>query len=238
MRKIILLTLSICIIFTSVVGYASPLTQQMLDDLARYEILQGDPDGDLRLDDNVIITEAAKIVLALRGIRSWMPINYVYEKFYLVPPKHWANPWMYQSIVDGIIDYVPKDEFNEYSEVSNMYVVKMFMRWLGYSIKDEYKEDISSDSVYTYFTDEEIFETAKQIGLLEGLELKPEESATRYDMAVMAYNALDIPRRHLKPYAAANGRIEHSEVILNGENENILQTPRIMLDELAEHFEE
>lgn len=64
MKKILCMILTIALV-CSAAALASEPTQKQLDDLKRYGIIEGDPDGALRLEDGIKRSEAVKIICTM-----------------------------------------------------------------------------------------------------------------------------------------------------------------------------
>ncbi len=182
MKKTIAFVL-IIILGLQLVVFAAPSDEQ-LKDLKKYNIMVGDEDGNMRLEDTITRAEATKMVCTVLGIGVDSFANNVEpSKFPDVPDSHWAKNY-----INAMKDYaiVVGDEngnFNPEAEVTNEEIIKMLVTALGYAPM----ADMTGGFPMGYTR------TAQKIGVTEGLKLEVETPAIRGDVAQMFAIALDIP---------------------------------------------
>ncbi len=182
MKKLISCIL-IFVMLLSTVVFAAP-SEEQLKDLRNYEIMVGDDDGEMRLDDTITRAEAAKMICAIQGIIvDSFADNVESSAFPDVPDTHWAKNYI-NCVKDlRIVEGDEKGNFNPEATITNEEIIKMLIVALGYSPM--------ADQTGGYpmgFT-----RTAQKIGLTSDLMLKVDTPAIRGDVAVMFAAALDIP---------------------------------------------
>ena len=182
MKKICAMLLAILQILTiSVCANAMQLTDTQKEDLYKLEIMTGDENGNLRLNDNITRAEAAKMICAAGNINLQLNIG---ENFFNdIPANHWAYRYVYAAKRYGIADGDDNGNFNPESSITNEETVKMIVCLLGYRELAERQSGYPAGYIAV----------ASGIGITSGLNLKPKTPATRNDVAVMISNALDIP---------------------------------------------
>ena len=169
----LLLVLSMCIgVFAS----------DTFADLKKYGIMQGDPDGAMRLEEEVTRAEMAKMIIAALGLSgaASVPCD---TKFEDVTSAYWASGYIHAAQAQGIIHGKTETVFAPEDHVTNEEAVKMIVCALGYG------EVANSRGGYPfgYMTQ------ADKLGILKGLDLVGTKEALRGDIATMLTNALDIP---------------------------------------------
>lgn len=202
MKKIISLILIILQILTvGAFADGTQLTETQKNDLYKFGIMTGDENGDLRLSDNITRAEAVKMICAAGNIAPELNSE---EKFFNdVSKEHWAYKWIYAAKDNGIADGDGNGNFNPEESVTNEEIVKMTVCLLGYKETAEIQGGYPAG--YTA--------AASRIGVTKGLYLTANTPATRGDVAVMIYNALDIPVMVKK-----SNETDDVYIILDGKN--------------------
>ena len=206
MKKICAIILITLQLFT-ISAYADTmqLTDIQKEELYKLEIMVGDENGNLRLDDNITRAEAAKMICVAGNIS--LPLDVKENLFNDVPVEHWAYKYIYATKKHGIVNGDGNGNFNPESNITNEEIVKMIVCLLGYG------EIAEQQSGYpTGYTT-----TASSIGITSNLNLKTKTPATRNDVAIMISNALDTPIMVQK----SDGEDENDDVtyiILDGKN--------------------
>lgn len=182
MKRIIIFVL-IMVLGLSVVAVAAPSDEQ-LKDLKKYNIMVGDEDGNMRLDDAISRAEVTKMICTIYGLNLDTFANNVEpSKFPDVPDSHWAKNYINAMKDCGIVQGDEKGYFNPEKDITNEEIIKMLVTVIGYSAMAEQTGGYPMG--YT--------RTAQKIGLTEGLKLNVETAAIRSDVAQMFAVALDIP---------------------------------------------
>lgn len=179
MRKILSFILAIMLMFSTV--YAS----DYLTELATYGVMEGDADGNLRLEDSVTRAEMARIIVSLGGKKITAKEDTVFSD---VKVSHWACGYIKEAYRSGIIAGMGDGRYLPENNVTYEQAIKMLVCALGYGVKAEMKGGYPLGYV----------KTANEIGLLKGLEFNGKSNAKRADVVFLVYNALDIPLLELQ----------------------------------------
>ncbi|MBO5930300.1 MAG: S-layer homology domain-containing protein, partial [Clostridia bacterium] len=179
--------------------------------LAELEIMQGDPDGNLRLDSAVSRAECAKIVVAASSFRDMVAAGSKTSPFQDVAADHWAAPYITVAVRNGLCKGYLDATFRPANPVSFEEALTMFLRVLGYS-----EEDFGSS-----WPDGQIG-IAQNIGLCDGLHRVAGEALTRRDIMTIVYNMLNTPAKNAgSDYLSNFNRTIIDDVILiASENES------------------
>lgn len=215
MKKLISVLLAVCLLGGSFSALAAPTySDNVAPLLAELKIMQGDPDGNLRLDDFVSRAECTKIVVAASAFRDMVASGSKTSPFRDVPATHWAAPYVTVAVKNGICKGYLDATFRPANTVLYEEALTMFLRVLGYS-----EEDFG-----TSWPDGQIG-ISKNIGLCDSLNKQQGEELTRRDMMIIAYNMLNTPAKNAQQdYLSEFDRTITDDVILiasGRENANI-----------------
>ena len=106
MKKIISILL-ICVL-TSTPVLAN---NGIYDVLSEFNIMTGDPDGNLRLDDYVSRAEFTKIAVNASSYKNSVAVSLAISPFPDVTYKHWAAPYVRVGVTGGIVSGYPDGTF-------------------------------------------------------------------------------------------------------------------------------
>ena len=184
--------------------------ESAFDRLRAYEIMQGDENGNLNLEDDVTRAEMAQFIINANNMKK---IEYTVpadeELFTDVPAEHWAYNTIYLAKSLGIINGHGDGTFEPEGKVTYEQAVKMIVSLLGYTPEAEAKGGYPNGFIAV----------AAEIGLTQYVEFDQTANAIRKDIAIMLDTALDIP---VMVQIAYGSQPEYQ--ILNGENESELVT--------------
>lgn len=202
MKKIILFMLFATLICSSVCAEDSiAITQQQAQELKELGIMVGDPDGNMRYEDNITRSEAAKVIC----VAAKTDIQNIDDTFSFPDVK--KDDWEYKYVCalkrEGIICGDENGNFNPNAEITNEEIIKMVVNILGYSPLAEQRGGYPAG--YTA--------VASTYGLTNGLSLEVNTPATRLNVSAIIYRALDTC---MMVEVAKNDTYEYK--ILNGEN--------------------
>lgn len=181
MKKIIYLFLVVInLLSVSVLANAAVITEEQKNNLSAFGIMTGDPNGDLRLNDTITRAEAIKMICTAGNIGTEIIESNVFPD---VPENHWAYRYIAAAKMNGIVAGDEKGNFNPENNVTNEEFIKMAVCLLGYS---PMADNIGGfPAGYTA--------VATQLGITKNMQLAVNVPATRNDVGIFIYNALDIP---------------------------------------------
>lgn len=131
MKKIISILL-ICVL-TSTTVLAN---NGIYDVLSEFNIMTGDPDGNLRLDDYVSRAEFTKIAVNASSYKNSVAVSLAISPFPDVTYKHWAAPYVRVGVTGGIVSGYPDGTFQPENTVLYEEAITMLLRILGYTDED------------------------------------------------------------------------------------------------------
>ncbi len=186
MKKIISLIILGAIIFSTTSVLAAPTYSDNVAPLiSELKIMQGDPDGNMRLDDLVSRAECAKISVNTSSFRDSVSTGSKTSPFRDVKADHWAAPYVTVAVKNGLCRGYLDASFKPQNNVSYEEALTMFLRVLGYSEED-----------YGASWPEGPVSLAKNIGLCDGLNRIAGEALTRRDVMTIVYNLLNTPAKN------------------------------------------
>ena len=188
MKKLISLLLAGMLSFGMLSVSAQADINGMAQLLAELNIMQGDPDGNLRLEDSVSRAECAKITVAASSHRNQVAVSSKTSPFRDVPAAFWGAPYITTAVKNGYCKGYLDATFRPNETVLYEEAITMFLRVLGYT-----EEDFG-----TSWPEGQIG-LAKNIGLCDGVEKGKGDVLTRRDVLIMMYNLL-----HTNPKGGQN----------------------------------
>ncbi len=180
MKKIISILLAAALFAPAAASAAWDVESGVVPLLAELKLMQGDTDGNLRLDDYISRAECAKIAVASSQYKNTVASGMKISPFRDVPYTHWAAPYVQAAVSAGIVSGYMDATFRPDNTVNYEEAITMMLTVLGYS-----KDDFGVSWPYG------------QIGLAENLELTKNVNAaqgdplTRRQVAALVYNALN-----------------------------------------------
>ncbi len=205
MKKILSLLLTAVLLASTTAAFAAPAySDNVAPLLGELKIMQGDPDGNLRLDDFVSRAECTKIVVAASSYRDMVASGSKTSPFRDVNANHWAAPYITVAVKNGICKGYLDATFRPANMVLYEEALTMFLRVLGYS-----EEDFGSS-----WPNGQIG-IAKNIGLCDDLIKNQGDALTRRDMMIIAYNLLNTPAKNSQQdYLSTFDRTLTDDVVL------------------------
>lgn len=154
--------------------------EDILNLLSALNIMQGDGDGNYRLDDEVSRAEFTKVAVAASSYKNTVASGLKISPFNDVPYTHWSAPYVKAGVSAGLVQGYIDATFQPDDTVLYEEAVTILLRVLGYT-----DEDFGVSWPYG------------QTGLAENLELTKNvdayigENLTRGQVANLVYNALN-----------------------------------------------
>ena len=104
--------------------------------LSELNIMVGDDDGNLRLDDNVSRAEFAKIAVASSKLQRYSSNRFKSITFKDVTYTHWSAPYIKAAVSAGIAEGYVDSTFRPDNTVSYEEALTMVLKVLGYTTQD------------------------------------------------------------------------------------------------------
>jgi hypothetical protein len=180
--------------------------------LTELEIIHGYPDGTFRPDDTITRAELAKLLITALELDD--DAIRMYASHLADVGSHWAKGYIgYANKLEIVVGY-PDKTFRPQKPVSYDEAITMIVRALGYT-----NEDVGDDWPSNYVN------KGEELGILEGITAGS-EGATRGDVALMIYRAMDLPidgdekdtmllRYTTPPYSYEEWQIPYGERLIN-----------------------
>lgn len=184
-KKNMLCLFFVLVIFASANLLATSVStkyKKSAEELKSYNIIQGDSSGDLMLDKNLKREDLIVILSRLMNDEERAKKYSSETKFTdLKSASKVYLPYINWAVSNGYIHGVTKDKFGYGDYVTVRQYQAILLRILDYSSEAK-KWDMVSDYAVTY-------------GLMDGLDLKPDDFLNRGEMALMTTNALKTPKK-------------------------------------------
>ncbi len=210
MKRIISVVLCFMLVFSIISVFAESTSAV---ELKKYSVMNGDPNGDMRLNDDVTRAEAVCMVFRMLGIDANRLEEVTVE--FTDMENHWAACEVTYAKKAGLIDYETGTAFCPDEKVTNQEFLKMVLTVLGYSVQ--------ADSMGGYPNG--YIQVASMRGVMKDVTAKMQDYLTRGDAALILCNALDIPLMKVVGFGA-----EKEYAIMDGTNGYDLQTLRKLLE--------
>ncbi|MBQ7109142.1 MAG: S-layer homology domain-containing protein [Clostridia bacterium] len=183
MKKILAVFIITCMISSTIAVSANFDAENngILDVLSELNIMTGDPDGNMRLDDYVSRAEFTKIAVAASSYRNSVATNLAVSPFPDVTYKHWSAPYVRVGVTKGIVSGYPDGNFRPEDTVLFEEAVTMLLRVLGYSNED-FGTSWPSGQIGL----------ADNFDMTDDLECVPGEMMNRRQVAQLVYNTLKV----------------------------------------------
>lgn len=212
-RLTALILVCVLALMTSCISVFAQEQPAHIAELTKYGIIKGDPDGNMRLSDNLTRAEAVTLLVRLYGISPETSMAAPANEF---PDMkgHWAcNAAMIAKelqIIDKNGELFTPDEAIKSEEF-----LKMIVSLLGYEVLAEQKE---GDPIGYLMV-------ASQLGVTKGVSLATGRYITRDDAMKMLLNSFDIPLMVITSYG------ENTEyAIMDGKDGRLYQSLRTMFE--------
>ena len=172
--------------------YASADDNGIISLMSELEIMQGDPDGNLRLDETVSRAEFTKMVLNASEYKNSVAKNQATSTFKDVLYSHWASPYIRVAVNKGIVTGYSDSTFRPDNCVLYEEALNICLKLLGYT-----SEDFGTSWPYGQIG------LSENIGLLENVNLSAGDYLTRRDAMNIIYNMLNTYIKGTKEYYAS-----------------------------------
>lgn len=212
-RLTALILVCVLALMTSCISVFAQEQPAHISELTKYNIIKGDPDGNMRLSDNLTRAEAVTLIVRLYGFTPETSMAAPANEFSDME-GHWAcNAAM---IAKGLRVIEENNEiFAPDEKINSEEFIKMIVSLLGYKEVAEQK----GGNPIGYLM------TASQIGVTKGVSVATGRYITRDDAMKMLLNSFDIPLMEQTVYG------ENSEyAIMDGKDGRLYQTLRTLFE--------
>lgn len=199
-------------IFIAIVLMASPVytlaysknSVALMPILKELKILNGDEDGNLRLDDFVSRAEFVKMAIASSPFRKTIATNIKVSSYVDVSANHWAAPYIKAAANNNLVCGYSDATFRPDNTVTYEETVTVLLRILGYT-----DEDFGISWPYGQRG------IAEQIGVTKGTEFAVGQRMTRENIATLICNMLICKNKENVDYVQTLGYslLEDIEII-------------------------
>ena len=191
MKKIVTLTIIISIILSGFSVSATQQTEEVIASLlGQLGIMNGDGDGNLRLDDYISRAEFTKVAIATSPSRNSVASNITISPFKDVNYTYWAAPYIKLAVTSKYITGYPDGTFLPGNPVLYEEALTIMLKILGYT-----DEDFGSSWPYGQIALGINLELTKNMTASAGMPI------TRREVMNLVYNTLDTkPKGSSNPY--------------------------------------
>lgn len=220
MKKLLSLVLVGIMLLSSIsVFAANPTYDTVANELKKYNIMNGDPDGNMRLEDTITRAEATALIVRLHKAYGEEVVleNIKFEDL----EGHWAYNEIEYAKCANLIDGTSETTFEPERNVTVQEFAKMVISLIGYKEMAEQRGGFPHGYIMT----------ASSLGLFTEITTKTDDSALRGDVAIMLAIALDIPIMQIKKEPEGfNYEDSVAYEILDGKNGMEYVTLRTLLE--------
>ena len=137
MKKILSIILTLTIVLSSFTIVSATTTENNEYEVLKIlNIMVGDEDGDMRLQDKVTRAEFIKLASEISSYRKSIPTEQKTSPFSDVTFKHWAAAYVKAGVENGIVSGYPDSTFKPENNVTYAEALTMLLKILGYTDTD------------------------------------------------------------------------------------------------------
>lgn len=183
-KKVISLFVVVCLLIPNITIFAyddvNASTDKYIEFIKSFNIINGDPDGNYRLDDFVTRAEFSKIAVAASKSRNMVASSLKVSPFKDVSYKHWAAPYINVALSNKYVNGYEDSTFRPDSTVLYEEAVTIFLKLLGYT-----NDDFGASWPYGPMG------IANNIDLTDNIDISIGSYLTRKDAITLVYNLLN-----------------------------------------------
>ncbi|MBE7037702.1 MAG: S-layer homology domain-containing protein [Ruminococcaceae bacterium] len=183
-KKVVSLFVILCLLIPNMSAFAHQSkefsAENYIEFIKSFNIINGDPDGNYRLDDLVTRAEFSKIAVAASKSRNMVASSLKISPFKDVSYKHWAAPYIKVALTNKYVNGYEDSTFRPDSTVLYEEAVTIFLKLLGYT-----NDDFGSSWPYGPMG------IAQNIDLVDNIDLSIGSFLTRKDAITLVYNLLN-----------------------------------------------
>ncbi len=185
--------------------------QQQAKVLGSLGVMQGDPDGNLRLEDNVTRAEFIKMAVAISAARNSVATSLNVSPFKDVSYTHWAAPYVRLAVTEGYVKGYSDFTFRPDNDVTFAEATTIVLKLLGYT-----DEDFGAAWPYGQMG------TADSISLTDGITGDYNSPISRAGCVILLNNLLDTKLKGstAKYASVVDCEIKESVILVATKNED------------------
>ncbi|MBE7022674.1 MAG: S-layer homology domain-containing protein [Ruminococcaceae bacterium] len=176
-----ILTLALCFLMLSgISGFAATSNEtEIAELLAKLSIMNGYPDGELRLEQAVTRAEFSKVTIVASPYKNQVASSMAVSPFSDVNYSHWAAPYVKLAVSKGLVTGYPDSTFRPDRTVLLEEAVTIYLKLLGYT-----NDDFGYSWPYGQVG------LGRNIGLLDNISAETGSELSRRDVMRLTYNLL------------------------------------------------
>lgn len=148
--------------------------------LVRLNLLRGDENGDLKLNDNIIRCEFITLIIRMLGHENDTDTADIIMEFKDFSNKHWSYNNMKAALKYKLIEGYPDNTFKPDNNVKFAEALTVLVRALGYESALEGKWP------------ENVIKKSEELGISNNISLPGDREITRGEAALLIYNSLTV----------------------------------------------
>ncbi len=196
-------------------SFASYSGQDAMKILKAMDVIEGDPDGDLRSGDPVKRSEFAKMAVLLSEYKTFVSLNSKISVFTDCTSSHWAAPYVKVAAENGIIQGYSDGKFGPDDYITYAQAATIALRLLGYTDED-----------FGFSYPEGQLGMANSLKLNSGLSKSADDILTRSDVSVIFVNMLTSKKKNTSSdYMDSLGYTMAEDTILVATNDEDASVP-------------
>ncbi len=207
--KILILAICMALLLPCLSVSAVAGEQEIANLLASMSIMNGYPDGELRLEQSVTRAEFSKIAIAASPYKNQVASSLSISPFGDVSYKHWAAPYVKLAVSNNLVTGYPDSTFRPDQTVLLEEAVTVMLKLLGYT-----NDDFGYSWPYGQLG------LAENIGLLDDMSATVGTPMSRRDVMLLTYNLLTCsPKNSVGDYLESIQYKLTEDVVLIATNE-------------------
>ncbi|MBQ4518561.1 MAG: S-layer homology domain-containing protein [Clostridia bacterium] len=207
--KILILAICMALLLPCLSVSAVAGEQEIANLLASMSIMNGYPDGELRLEQSVTRAEFSKIAIAASPYKNQVASSLSISPFGDVSYKHWAAPYVKLAVSNSLVTGYPDSTFRPDQTVLLEEAVTVMLKLLGYT-----NDDFGYSWPYGQLG------LAENIGLLDDMSATVGTPMSRRDVMLLTYNLLTCsPKNSVGDYLESIQYKLTEDVVLIATNE-------------------
>lgn len=174
--------------------------------VTQLEIMTGDTDGNMRLEDNMTRAEFTKAAIMASPYKSGVALNMPLSPYSDVPYTHWAAPYIKLASDNGLVNGYVDSTFRPEENILFEEAVTVALNFLGYT-----ESDYGSSWPYGQIS------IADRIGLSDNISSGQGEAITRADAVILFYNLMNCNTNGTSTkYINSIGYTYYEDAVING----------------------